>query len=261
MNPYQRFARMNFPRFRPSQPTTMVRDVQPVPGSIWSTTGGPPPQRMQGAVVHVGAHIGEEIEDYLAAGFDKIVLVEPNPWTFSRLLVHVEFWRHWLSVFAAVHDMRRPPRIHAVNLAASSRSGIVPFVVTEFPMYSSLLSTASEWVRPVAVINVIARPIDMLLNDLGIAGSEVDLIVLDTQGSEHLVLAGSSAVLPHVNAVVVEMPKDYRYHGQATAVEIDSILSAHGLRRRQTAGATDRAWNAVYLRDGTDGTAERKMAS
>jgi FkbM family methyltransferase len=225
----------------------MVRDVQPVPGSIWSPTGGAPPSPMQGAVVHVGAYIGEEIEEYLAAGFDTIVLIEPNPRVFSRLLVHVEFWRQWLSAFAKVYHLERPPRIHAVNLAASDRAGIVPFFVTELAMYSSLLAPLPESIRTASVIDVVARPIDAVLNDLGVDPSQVDLIVLDTQGSEHQVLAGASSALAYVNAVVVEMPAHSRHQGHATPAQLDALLIGHGLQR--SADATPGATNAIYLRE------------
>jgi FkbM family methyltransferase len=247
MSPYLRFSRVNYPRLRPSRPTTMVRDVQPVPGSIWSTTGGPPPQRMHGAVVHVGGYIGEEIEEYLAAGFDPIVLIEPNPRIFVRLLVHVEFWRQWLATFAEVYGLQRPPRLHAVNLAASDRSGIVPFFVTDLAMYSSLLPPLPDSIRTAGVIDVVARPIDALLTDLDIEPSTVDLIVLDTQGSEHLVLAGASAALAHVNAVVVETPTQSRHQGQASPAGIDALLRGHGLRR--SGHGMEGASNTVYLRE------------
>lgn len=248
MSDFERFARANFPRFRPSQPTTMVRDVQPVPGSIWSSAAGLPPRPMRGAVVHVGAHIGEELEDYLAAGFGPIVLVEANPWIFARLLVHVDFWRRWLAVFAKVYDLADPPVIHAVNVAASDCSGLAPFVVTEYPMHSSLLMPMTPSVRPVAITSVVARPLDGVLGDLGVPASDVELLVLDTQGSEHKVLAGAAGALAHVKAVVVEMPEAPRYVGQATAAGIESILSRNGLTRRRGGPAGSGPANGVFLR-------------
>uniref|UniRef100_Q07VJ1 Methyltransferase FkbM family n=1 Tax=Rhodopseudomonas palustris (strain BisA53) TaxID=316055 RepID=Q07VJ1_RHOP5 len=201
---------------------------------------------MHGAVVHAGAYIGEEIEEYLAAGFDTIVLIEPNPQIFARLLVHVEFWRQWLAAFAKVYDLPRPPRIHAVNLAASDRAGIVPFFVTELAMYSSLLVPRPDAIHTASVIDVVTRPIDALMDDLGVDPSSVDLIVLDTQGSEHLVLAGASTVLPYVNAVVVETPKQL-HQGQATQAALDALLIGHGLRR--SCDGIKGASNAIYLRE------------
>ena len=153
-----------------------------------------------------------------------------------------------ITCFAAVHDLKRPPLIHAVNLAASDKSGLVPFVVTEHPMHSSLLTPISPAIRPLAITHVIARTLDEVLRDLGVPPSKVELMVLDTQGSEHKVLAGSKALLAHVSAVVVEMPGQTRYYGQATVPLIDSILSRNGLTRRRTNTAGCGPADGLYLR-------------
>jgi hypothetical protein len=52
-----------------------VFDVRPPPedGELVRLCAGLP--RPRGRVVHVGAHAGEELETYVAAGFDGIALI------------------------------------------------------------------------------------------------------------------------------------------------------------------------------------------
>ena len=83
----------------------------------------------------------------------------------------------------------------------------MPFFITELAMYSSLLAPLPKSIRTASVVNVVTRPIDVLLSDLGIDPSRVDLLVLDTR-ARNIVLSGASTALPHANAVVVEMPKN-----------------------------------------------------
>jgi FkbM family methyltransferase len=225
----------------------MVRDVQPVPGTIWSPLAGEVPPRMQGTVVHVGAYLGEELETYLASGFQKIILIEANPWSFRRLAVHVEFWRQWLATLSEVYQLEDPPLIQTINVAASDESNVVPLMIPDLPLQSSLLPPASMLIRPAAIVSILAKPLDMILNEIRIDHSEVRLLVVDAQGSEHKVLAGARSILKHAKCVIVELQLAERYKGQATAKQIDSILSQHGLFRKTSRNSV-LLEDAVYLK-------------
>src|ERR1700745_1209705 len=60
-------------------------------------------------VIHVGAHLGEEVDAYLTAGFRKVVLVEANPG----------------SCKAMEDRFRHIPHVQIFNYAISDQNGVV----------------------------------------------------------------------------------------------------------------------------------------
>lgn len=180
-------------------------------------------------VVHVGAHYGQELEIYLACGFDPIVLVEANPAVFSRLTRHVTFWTDWLTLLEQRYGIARPPRIIAVNAAASDRQGHAAFYVAEHDPQSSLLPPNDPRIRSRGAIEVESTTLDRLLARRSIPTSAIGMLSIDAQGAEALVLAGAGDLLAKVDLLLTEVNYEPRYKRCARPDEIDRIASDAGL--------------------------------
>lgn len=215
-------------RWASAGPPPEMVDVRPVPpaGLAYEDALGPRARRW--AVVHVGAHHGEELEAYLAAGFRHIVLVEPNPRALARLQPHVQFWRAWLACLApAVPRVR----ISVLPVAAACHDGHATLYDTQFSLQASLLKPDPRHIQVVGTQRVVTRRLDQAVVALGLCSADVHLLVVDTQGSELQVLEGAAATVAACRALVVEVDHGCRYAGQAAPTEIHSWLERRGLRR------------------------------
>lgn len=151
-------------------------------------------------VVHVGAHKGQEVPSYRAAGFEVIVLVEPNPARWPDL--------------DAIHGVKVCP-------VACGTGNQGTLHVTKFDEQSSLLTPTNFAVR--STVDVVVRPLSDLQGGCNVA-------VLDVQGSELDVLR--SADLSALDAVIVEQDALERYEGAGTPEQVADVLTAAGFSRR-----------------------------
>lgn len=114
-------------------------------------------------LVHVGAHDGEEVPGYLAAGIGRITLVEPLPQMAARLKARY-----------AEH-----PNVTVVQAACSDANGMTQLTV---PAKTNMATVVSGLVG--ASITVPAVRLDFIASD-------ADAAVIDVQGHEFAVLSAA----------------------------------------------------------------------
>lgn len=151
-------------------------------------------------VVHVGAHRGQEADAYRAAGFDRVVWVEPNPEHHETL--------------TAVGEL--------CPVACGAR-GTATLHVTRWTEQSSILEPTEMEVTGTVEVQVV--PLSELQGGCNVA-------VVDVQGSEVDVLR--SGDLNTLDAVIVEVDTSQRYEGAGSPDDIAEVLTAAGMRRAST---------------------------
>jgi FkbM family methyltransferase len=159
-------------------------------------------------VVHVGAHIGEERDVYARYGLD-VIWIEPNPTAFNQLCKNISTL----------------PKQRAVNHLVTDRDG-VKYSFNVRGTSSSILEfgRASEiWpgVTTQATIALNSVTLDTLLGD----DDRYQAIVLDTEGSELLVLKGATRLLPKIRNVLTEAADFESYVGCAQVDDIVNFMS------------------------------------
>ena len=153
-------------------------------------------------IIHVGAHRGEEVEQYADMDAKTVIWVEPNPDVFKEM-------KHFLtSVGASIES-------HAFEYAVSDTD----HDTVDFHLYygpdagfmrgnkgcSSLLKAKGRfesWHQETIQVETIT--IDTLLTENDFKHSDFQLLNLDVQGAELLALKGASEVLKHVKYVATE---------------------------------------------------------
>lgn len=149
-------------------------------------------------IVHVGAHLGQEVPVYQAAGFSPIVLVEPNP----RLAA----------------ELRRMSGVTVFEAACAAHSGTRTLHITKHDKLSSL----HKPVRRRAVVRKVevhAVPLADLID------ASVNVAIIDAQGAELEVVAG--APLDRLDVLVIEtfvQPKAGGAPGHAETVAMMRLL-------------------------------------
>ena len=171
-----------------------------------------------GAVIHAGASLCQERDEYLAAGFAPVI---------------------WLEALTAVSELgaanllNYPDQsIHNVTLWSQSNQKKVIFESSNEGQSSSLLKM--KWHKFVhsSVIEVgaethLTTTLDDFLHLKNFSGS-FSLLVLDLQGAELHALEGAQETLRMVTAVVVEVALIEMYESQPLAADIHKFMSASG---------------------------------
>lgn len=111
-------------------------------------------------LVHVGAHEGEEVPDYRAAGIERITLVEPIPALAAKLRA-------------------RYPDVRVVEVACSDRDGQAKLHIPTRTQMASLTETVGGRVVTVPTVT------------LSRVAPDADAAVIDVQGHEKDVLYGA----------------------------------------------------------------------
>lgn len=130
---------------------------------------------------------------------------------------------------------RSAPQVEVVPLALGAKSGPATLHVTKDPSGNSLYPTVTDVVErfPALAGGQVERTLDIELTTLDewcvqAGRTRVDVIKIDTQGSELEVLRGATRTLATVRAVEVEVEFNPLYEGVALFGDIDRYLREHG---------------------------------
>jgi FkbM family methyltransferase len=187
-------------------------------------------------ILHVGAHLCEEEEDYLKLGLSQknILWAEAN----YNLCLENKRVNKERNIFCGVF---------------ADRSGEErEFIITDNSQSNSLLRLEEHqiehpWVHEVDRQKVITACIDeCFLNEVKNRG--INMIVLDIQGSELLALKGAEKTLEHIDIIHCEVNVKKLYKDCALIEDIDDFLFSKGYKRIATE-INEHGWGeALYLK-------------
>jgi FkbM family methyltransferase len=169
-------------------------------------------------VIHVGAHWGEERYLYAEHGL-KVVWIEPIPEVFAKL----------------VDNIRSFPDQKAINALITNEDGALCtlHISNNSGLSSSILDLYLHkdiWpdVTFTHDISVRSTRLPTALADISL--SEYDAMILDTQGTELLILQSATAILGGFKYIQVEAANFEAYRNRATVDTINTFLRQHGFR-------------------------------
>lgn len=169
-------------------------------------------------VIHVGANLGQEREIY--QGYELNVLwIEPIQEVFTQLVENVCEIPGQRAVQALVTD--RNDEEYEFNLASNSGASSSIFRPKEVSEY---------WpgVRFDQRRTMTSTTLPAVLRREQIDVDAYDTLVLDTQGSELLVLAGCIPLLSHFRYVKTEVANYDAYAGCCKLEDIEEFMGKHG---------------------------------
>ena len=173
-------------------------------------------------VIHVGAHTGQERHLYSQYKLD-VLWIEPIPELFATLKQNLQGF----------------PRQRAVNCLVTDRDGAeYPFHITSNAGgSSSIFSLALHediWpdVKETATITVVSKTLPTLLEDERLDVSSYDVVIMDTQGSELLVLEGAESIIDRFRFVKVEVADFRAYDGGCQLADVEAFMHRHAFVER-----------------------------
>ena len=190
-------------------------------------------------LVHCGAHLAEELEEYESVGWNEITWIEANynliPALADRLRAH-----HLSEILNATLWSKAGEEL-TLKIANNSYSSSILDFGTHAQTYPDISFEGEIQVQSVTL--------DLLLeNRKNFNGG---LLVLDLQGVELEVLMGSSHALKLFDYIYTEVSKSNLYEGQGNWSAISEYLTKHDFKLVDWQYSTRlNCGNALYQRNG-----------
>lgn len=170
-------------------------------------------------IVHIGAHYGEEIQEYVDNGIQKITVFEPLSKNFDVLANRMK------NVNADIQG-------HQVALG-SKKGTAKMFVSSGNGQSSSILKPKQHLeLHPDVSFNGTEEVEVCLLDEYDVGDS--NFINIDVQGYELEVFRGGKKTLEKIDYIYCEVNRDEVYEGNAMVEDMDEFLDAYGFERVET---------------------------
>jgi len=166
-------------------------------------------------IIDIGAHKGESVM-FFNSIFPKaeIYSVEPDPESYAALVEYLG-------------DEAR-----ALNAAVSDQNGTFNFYQYDKSHLNSLHAINIESIDSLGYaeestpteVDVRCMTLDSMIDELEIAGRDIDLLKIDAQGAEAEILAGAKQSLGRINNITLELNLFDFYSRQNSFLEVESLL-------------------------------------
>jgi 2-O-methyltransferase len=171
-------------------------------------------------VIHIGANFGNERDEYARHDL-PVIWVEAIPEAFAELQANlVGFPKQTGFQYLMLDRDGVPTAFHIANNQGGSSS------VFDLAQHRDIWPEV-EFVRDITLDSI---TLPTMVQRHGIDLRLYDTIVLDTQGSELLILKGAQPLLKHFRYIKTEVADFPSYEGGALLSEMNSFMADNGFR-------------------------------
>lgn len=171
-------------------------------------------------VIHVGAHVGEERQRYAQYRLN-VLWVEPLLDHFAILQRNIAPFPRQRAIQCLVTDKDDAEYAFHVTSNAGASSSILPLDMHK-DIWPDVTATRT--------ITLPSKTLQTALREHNVDVSAYDALVMDTQGSELLVLMGAAPLLQGFRYIKTEVADFEAYTGCCQLAQVESYLSNHGFR-------------------------------
>jgi FkbM family methyltransferase len=172
-------------------------------------------------VLHVGANFGQERELYSTYGLN-VVWIEPIPEVFDRLKTVINSYPNQKAFCYLVTDIDDKEYLFHVSNNEGQSSSIYD-LADHKEIWPNVTYTKTITLKSITLSSLIKKEhLEM---------NKYDTLILDTQGSELLILKGAISLLPYIEYVKAEVADFESYVGCCKLSEIDTFFEEHNFRR------------------------------
>ena len=170
-------------------------------------------------IVHIGAHYGEEIQEYVENGIQKITVFEPLSKNFDILSQRMQEVNADIQGYqVALGSEKGTATMHLSSNEAQSSSILKPKQHLE--LHPDVFFEGTEDVEV------------SLLDEYDVG--DANFINIDVQGYELEVFKGSTETLKQIDYIYCEVNRDEVYEGAPMVEELDEFLGEYGFERVET---------------------------
>jgi len=186
-------------------------------------------------ILHVGAHLLEELEVYERLSIENIIWIEANP----ELVAHTKsLYPNQKILNYTVYD--QDDIAMTFNIANNGQSSSLLKFGTHSTLYPGIVYSNK--------IEVATKTIKTVIEDNSIDMSKYNMLNLDIQGVELKALVGMKQYLSYIDYIYTEVNDDQVYENNDTIQDIDSFLTTNGFTRVETFIINGNWGDALYIR-------------
>ena len=185
-------------------------------------------------VLHIGAHVGQELTTYERLGIDNVMFFEPIPETFQRLKTNIGD-RKAILVNIALGDMIGEVEMFTETVNSGQSSSVLEpdYHLIQHPNINF------DGKQKVSITKL-----DTFIEDR----DNYNFINIDVQGYELEVFKGGSEYLKTIDYVMSEVNRAELYKGCARIEELDAFLGSYGFERVETTWDGGTWGDAFYVK-------------
>lgn len=187
-------------------------------------------------VVHVGANAGQESEFYSKFGL-AVIWIEPIPEIYEQLKENIKAHKNQRAFKALITDIdNQEYEFHVANNNGASSS-----------IYN-LKHHRDIWpqVNYQKTVSLTSTTLTSLFKRESIDVSQYQALIMDTQGSELLVLKGGLPLLENFKYIKTEVADFESYEGCCQLQEMIDFMTAHGFKEHYRSKFAERAEGGSY---------------
>ncbi len=152
----------------------------------------------------------------------------------KQVIVYEPFQKNLNYILSRIENLQCRKNITVIPKALSDSSGNMVLHILGNATSSSLLEVDSsalhgDWNQSLKEVSEVEVLVACLKDELA-ADVNIDILKLDTQGSELLVLKGALTLLKNIKLIVVEAANHSLYKNGVQYYEIDLFLRTHGFK-------------------------------
>lgn len=193
-------------------------------------------------IIHLGAHLAEELEDYLYDGQKNVIWVEANPDLYDGLIsrisntTHLAFCELLSDVDGAEMKFNIAKNYYNGNYQSSS--------VLEFGTHE----THHPHIKMESSMILESKTINTIIEQNHLDYNNYDFVNLDLQGYELPVIKGFGDNISKMKYIYTEVNTGDVYKDCTKLDELDNYLSNYGFERVEIK-MTDAEWgDALYIK-------------
>lgn len=188
-------------------------------------------------VLHVGAHLAEERNDYINANIKKRIWVEANPFLAETLLNRFQSSDDDLVINAAISEFDNEDV--KLNIANNGQSSSLLPLKLHSKIYKDIFYTKSYEMKSVSL--------NTLLNSIS-NSEDFDIINLDIQGVELRALKGLGKRINQFKAIYAEVNTLELYENCDMMHDLDNFLESKNFKKVGFKMNGDHGWgDALYI--------------
>ena len=184
-------------------------------------------------IIHIGAHYGEEIVDYINEGIQNVILFEPLSDNFD--ILHE-------------NSQNLNANIEAYQVALGSEPGEATMYVSDNEKQSSSILKPKVHLSHHPDVKFPSKEkVEVHLLD-EYDCHNYNFLNMDVQGYELEVLKGGSETLKNIDYVYCEVNRDEVYENNAYIEELDEYLANYNMSRVETVWSGGIWGDALYIK-------------
>lgn len=190
-------------------------------------------------IIHIGAHLMEERNDYISHNLNNTIWIEANPLVFSKIDYINNQNSNEKCFNYAISDIDNS--LVKLNITNNGQSSSI-FELEKHKIHHPHIYVTET-------IEVKTKRMDSLISENEINLENYDFINIDIQGAELLALKGFGDLLNNIKYIYTEINTNNLYKDCALVGELDDYLEKYGFKRVETSMTQFEWGDALYIKE------------